>query len=727
MDTININTPEFDITKSEQQNSVSVANGSAEEVEVTWTVNRNTIVKKVVAPKLSFDSKLCLAILAHLRSKKFLSLSHRTREFRTFSVIDFFNYLEEIDYDERLESNALFVPDYISWGKKFSKRGGSIYGTFGHFRSILDWIIDPRPGASNCRNEPYWNDRFVILRRTLKKGPKKPEAGTTPALEEIFTGLGFSNKALLHSTRLATVWYLRKMQSIRKVILEQDTSLVGDIAKYVNKQLHTLEEMELKNPSVWDWISPIRLQHTSPEYCELRGRMTTAALAADDPVLNELLLCNVPQQMRALSGLDQTKHLSRSETKAYLLDCLLDTGSWHSKLKKLCGPKRRAGSPDDVFGLRDMLLPTWAENMALAWLLASDRIQSSSQEDLTLDDLAGDEQMQIRFYKGRNRKTFVSPLYKRSQPVFEVLKGYRDLQLDAKLMMPSLHLLQTDRLFLLPNNSFITAQKIISSSNKFCLQLLGVEGSMFRQACVQSHSDMLPFISLWSAVVEHNKNLQLKKITRGRVTIGVSNIAQTRVLIDELSDKPISYGELQVEANLTAHSLETKKNVYQDRSPDNARVEKGKKFAHKVGDAMVADAAKVADLLDQTKLLTLKEARKRLGLSTTALAQSEQAQLNEILNHAQQEEMAIGYAAQIMGSDHIYIIQTPLTSALMQSYVLHIESQIERVSQDSPTRAVQLRIEKAYLLELIKRFSSKLQRQGWEILEQVQFPFPDLV
>ena len=74
-----------------------------------------------------------------------------------------------------------------------------------------------------------------------------------------------------------------------------------------------------------------------------------------------------------------------------------------------------------VFPVGCLFTSTLAERRALAWLLASDRVQASGQDELQMDGVLFDmfdeqgspTQLQIKFAKGRSKRDFKTPVYKR--------------------------------------------------------------------------------------------------------------------------------------------------------------------------------------------------------------------------------------------------------------------------------------------------------------------------
>ncbi|OUS23818.1 hypothetical protein A9Q99_27715 [Gammaproteobacteria bacterium 45_16_T64] len=675
---------------------------------------------------------LTLMIIQYFESTKFKKLSKSSKYNKYNLVMKLFDFVK-INYPPNSIPKTLLNPDYMSHLRSKGFIDTYIGYSINSIASIFKWA------ESEPNNESFWNTRLsrILSNKPKFKGGRK---GSKPrdTLSLIYENCPFNDSELIESLRLVSCWLLNICQSQRSYLLGNENVKMY-LDKIIAQDICILEPPFRSLPH--DSSAPEKKLHPSLTRLsrEAYGSLINSVLESEDDILVERLFYSSPKHYKNISKTlfsEITTEEMKSEIKKWITN-----GKVRTMFKDGDYSKGKAGMHSiHSLGFSHLLLPSDSEVLAMVWLLASERIQSGGQENLIFEDISfTSSSVQIHFGKDRSaEKLFSTPIYYKTSPVYHAYKDW------INLMQKSQHFLKNN-----PRKGFILAPKSLSILNggrkivageTLQAGLLGVKNSVIWNRCLQDVDNAKPFLYLFNKVLENNlkvneqeamyesyckkardsnsiKPNRSKYVTTRRSYLAPAFIAQSREAIDNTSLD--SNTDETVEARLTAHSLETKKHTYKDRSRSPERIASAANFAADVGELMVEDAQKIISMLKTTKILNLDEAKKILGLKRPS------EDINELLQQLD-KNILTGLFGEIIEEEKTIIIADKLTAALIYGYMDHIEKELPKLKNDNRNRAIHFTVKKEYLNQVIKYFPPEIRSKGKLLSNKHNFPYPNL-
>lgn len=382
---------------------------------------------------------------------------------------------------------------------------------------------------------------------------------------------------------------------------------------------------------------------------------------------------------------------------------------------------------------------TPAEEVAFAWLLATDRVQASGAARMQLEDLRiTPKTASVIYIKGRS-----------SEPVREVPMHYKksmqyQAYADFKTLKSSFHERfpeDGDSLFNLPG---MANYQTIYSALYRPLMMAAYKHTAQYQAQCELVPESEAFADILRRVGANNRQLLPASAAKGRTahvntggdplpkrqSVSLTAIAQSRAILDddgephenEAFDK---YSQEIVGADATAHSPGVKEVIYKQASQTKYRLEKRAAFATSVGQLMVQDARKVQAALREDEVIEISELKAMLGWSKAETDMSEMEEFDQLLSSAQKAGFTVSPFGELEKDGVSYLVNNPVSAALLMDYRRECINQIERLSAEDDLKAFAIAMQAAHIDQALERFDRKTVSEGLEILNKnPSFPTP---
>lgn len=671
------------------------------------------------------------ACLKYLCSAKFANLRPSTRRNEFLKIRDFFDYLGTLDYPVALSAKTLLYPNYFNYLKnKKTATTNSIRSEVNIVSKALKYFLS----QSSNQGDIEIAQRLIPTNRALKKpSPKRPKL----SMSEIFPHCPYSNLELLHSLRIVCSWIINRTAQERNELLDNE-NVVGELR-------HIFDDLCFSSYPIILNSSLSSRQRTLNSSQELSARkiygemLKTAAQSKNSMLVNRAFRSIIP------AGLKNRNYRSPSvqRMRELLNDCIkFDTGFSFNLIKNHSksfgnefGNSHGGFSTNYSFTIRDLVLPTYVENLSLAYILASDRVQTAALQSMRVDDFSISERTLVySHYKFRSNKTipFTSPEYKRQSYIYQAIKYFVELTqqsesyiADAERNLFNPHCGQFWRFALGPLTSY-----------EYLFGDLCVADSIPRNQCeMDLLGDEKPFLWLMENVLSNHEAVKerikqedyrrnygtVKKRIKNviKTTLSVDNIGRSRVLLDQSTFDDAELDDPEVAAALTKHTQKTKREVYLARSREPEHIIKQSHFPRQVGEKMMEDASKLSFMLENTEVVDLEKASSLLGLKAPA------ASLEEI-SQKMIDDLEFGLFGELTFSDKTVIIKSEVTSALIQAYVKKLDSVLSSVFEKNTKTFQSLMTKKIYLLEILDQFPAHLKKAGSELQARLNFEFPEL-
>jgi hypothetical protein len=382
-----------------------------------------------------------------------------------------------------------------------------------------------------------------------------------------------------------------------------------------------------------------------------------------------------------------------------------------------------------------------SEELAFAWLLATDRIQLSGVEDMRLGDL-------------RITPSYASPIFTKGrseQPIRDVPMHYRkSMQYKAYVEFDELknsfhaHFPESgDYLFDLPGTAHI---QCIDNLNFRPLMMAAFPQTAQFKSQHEADTEVAIFADIIRRVTTNNRPLWLKNQRRWqditgldtrvmksteikRQTITITAIAQSRAILDIDGGNPENeafekYSQEVVGADATAHSPGVKAVVYMHASETKYRLNKRAKFASGVGHLMVEDARKVQAAIRDEALISVADLKVMLGWAQVRNDVGEMEEFDQLLQSAQTAGYSVSPFGQLEKNNNTFIITNAITAALLMGYRDECLSQLKRISVEDDLKAFAISMQAAYVEDALKKFAHKTVAEGEAMLKNYTFPTP---
>jgi hypothetical protein len=388
------------------------------------------------------------------------------------------------------------------------------------------------------------------------------------------------------------------------------------------------------------------------------------------------------------------------------------------------------------YPLLEIIHPTVSEANSLSYLLATERIQVTGQDNLSLNDCELDHKgvQFVQFDKPRSsKKSKISAHYASVTHIYDVYKTWKEGSIkyheiyENGARKDKFNFLLVEqigdkmKIFSLPSALYYTPLFFNSLSRK--------EAIKEESRCELYMDSMVDAYKVMSNTIrkqKNGKNYTLKTV-RPSLNVGINALSQTRALLES---KPIDGLDTEandlLDASLSAHTPGVKKDVYKSRARSNCVVKSGFEFSKSVSDKMIDDANRVAKLLERTKVVTLKDLEIQLGIQSPFDKYSESESINKLLDEAEKNGYTVGAIAELNNDGKTIVICTPLVAALILGEIRHIDSHIDDLKNINPFKVNQYKTRKIFLHEVIDSFPNKIIKEGKEMLSKYNFPYPPL-
>ena len=387
-----------------------------------------------------------------------------------------------------------------------------------------------------------------------------------------------------------------------------------------------------------------------------------------------------------------------------------------------------------------LLKHTPSEEVAFAWLLATDRVQLSGIMDMRQGDL-------------RITPSFASPIYTKNrseQPIREVPMHYsKSLQyrayVDFEDLKNSFYKRFPDTGDLLFNLPVTGNLQSVDSVLYRPLVMAAFQNTLQYQALydadreIETIADIIRRVAMNNRPIWNNKKRRRENAAIGimgqdptpvkRQTISITAIAQSRAILDTDGGNPGNesfekYSQEVVGADATAHSPGVKEVVYMHASETKYRLKKRALFASNVGHLMVEDARKVQTAIRDEVMISVADLKLMLGWSQAKSDTGELEEFDDLLLSAQRAGFTVSPFGQLEKDSRTFIITNGITAALLMSYRNECINQLKHFSVEDELKAFSIAMQAAYIEDALEKFDKKTIIQGKDILKNYTFPTP---
>lgn len=632
------------------------------------------------------------------------------RKFRGFDMLGIWAS-EEYPNAQRLP-NAVFQ-DYARHLREVKGvQQNTVKAYLSGYRVALDSFLEHAYGNSALA------EAAATVREAIAFMPSVPGRAAKPkdSLGQITDQDEKDEIKLVRSTIQYCCQFLKQMNDQRQELL-RDPEVVRELQLLLNSCGSDYKQLKYTS------CGPRRRSSYKP--------LATAILNSHNLQLKERLLHN--QLSFCYSGIDQAASTSINYANVRIQNGLANSGSLNVDLNSADG-KLYFHNIDYLF----LVKHTPSEETAFAWLLATDRVQASGAARMKIEDL-------------RITPTTASPIFikgRSAEPLREVPMHYKkSMQYQAyfefKILKKSFYerFPETgDFLFKLPS---ISNPQSIDGTVYRPLLMAAYKHTAQYQAQLELAPESELFADILRRVAANNRQLSLAGHTKERPafvrsgdrpapkrqTVSLTAIAQSRAILDDDGESHGNeafekYSQEIVGADATAHSPGVKDVVYKHASQTKYRLEKRAAFATSVGHQMVKDARKVQAALRDKEIIDVAEMKIMLGWSEAKTDMTAMEEFDELLSSAQQAGFTVSPFGELEKDGVSYLINNPVSAALLMDYRRECISQIERLSAEDELKAFAIAMQAAYIDQALERFDRKTVSEGSEILRKSGFPPP---
>lgn len=508
------------------------------------------------------------------------------------------------------------------------------------------------------------------------------------------------------------------------------------------KQMNDQRQELLRDPEVARELQA-RLDACGSNYKELKYTTTdyqlgigykfiaAAILTSDNLQLKERLLHN--DVSLSYSCIENSTSLSIGDANRRIKEGLRPTGNLNVQPED--GKARLYFHNIDYLFL---VKHTPSEEMAFGWLLATDRVQASGAARMKIEDLRITPTTASPIYiKGRSTEIVREvPMHYKKSMQYQAYVEFKGLKKSFYERFPE----TGDALFKLPG---IANLQTIDGTVYRPLLMAAYQHTAQYLAQLEPAPEMELFADILRRVAANNRQLLPGSHTKDRPapshagdgpapkrqTVSLTAIAQSRAILDDDGDSHENeayekYSQEIVGADATAHSPGVKEVIYKHASQTKYRLEKRAAFATSVGQLMVEDARKVQAAIRDEEVIDVGELKVMLGWSKAETNMSEIEEFDQLLSSAQQAGFNVSPFGELEKDGVSYLINNPVSAALLLDYRQECVNQIERLSAEDELKAFAIAMQAAHIEQALERFDRKTVSEGTEILKKSSFPTP---
>lgn len=652
---------------------------------------------------------------------------------------------------------------------------------------------------SLLRSIDFTEDERIALVRSLKNAPKKkqPESGdrsninyASDIIEQL--DLSFPDASnFMMSMRAFCAFYITEWGEIRDAIYEKFSTEIG-------------RNIERYDPSQATHMSAATLYGKKTSGAALFNLQVCFDIAKgiDHPFLTERF---VTEYMAVNTGKNTKSEAAKtiwdwseklSTSSKYDWFSVIDqqySGTTKGRPRKLCPTQHTAikllgmsayanttqefcGTLHNVFPTKEILGISKAEEICLAWILASDRHQSSNLRWMSLGDITVTNNsistiVDVNSFKrrasltsGRDYDELVESsqgfngdageTYKKNQSIFKAITCYRDQVIRSH----SLGMSEPDKqgrendLWVFDgirgnNNSKSNHGTLTSrwfrffrgNEANFGITLCAIKGTLSNKYVLEKCPQAAFFLEILSKVVDGNpdnphgigiKALATNLIARTAVNLkAASRYSASEITLKENSSIEVDDREsvlaTERDSALDFHTPKTRKQ-YVDKLPDYFT--ESVDFGARVGDEFVRMAKELSfSQANASEVMSLADIRKRLGIQTTAEAEIDQ--INELFSKLDSEGAIFDDLGIINENNNKNIIlRHPIVIAKIKNEIEAIKNQLDRLSYSNSERVNKALIRFMYLnMVLREKFTASEIKQSDDLYGDVEFPSNDIL
>ena len=383
---------------------------------------------------------------------------------------------------------------------------------------------------------------------------------------------------------------------------------------------------------------------------------------------------------------------------------------------------------------------TPCEEVAFAWLLATDRVQLSGITDMRQGDLRITPSVASPIYiKNRSEQSIRDvPMHYSKSMQYYAYAIFDDLKASFYARFPETGSLMFD----LP----VTGNLQCVDSVVYRPLVMAAFKQTFQYQClyeedseIEIFADIVRRVAINNRPIWQNKKRRQENAALGitgkdpslikRQTISITAIAQSRAILDTDGGNPNNesfekYSQEIVGADATAHSPSVKQVVYLHASETKYRLNKRALFASNVGQLMVEDARKVQAAIRDDALISVMDLKVMLGWAQEKNDSGEIEEFDALLLSAQRAGYMISPFGQLEKDSKVFIITNAITAALLMSYRDECINQLKNLSIEDELKAFSIAMQVAYIEDVLEKFDLKTIAEGTKILKKHTFPTP---
>ncbi|WP_133013102.1 hypothetical protein [Marinomonas flavescens] len=691
-------------------------------------------LRKIEAPTEGCLS-IHLAMICYINSSKFNKLEKATRNSVTLTILKFFGFLSSFKADKEVSFDCLNV--FIQYQGNNSKAKGSvIYNELNKLKNCLHWCFN--------ENSPLSDDTKLLCRQYYMHAHKiqPPEKTPTAPLSKLFAECPYNDTQLLDSLIKLSIWIINYEAHFRSEAL----------------QIHGIRQLteDVRSRSIYkcpiSFASFDDQNATKNEARALYGTIIMEARDSGNLVLKERLVADIrhPFKENVLTEEQLNWVLDRSLMKA--------TNCKHAKCRKAYqitqGGKKKsyALGAFKCFSIRSLLVPTDIECFAMQCLLASEKMNGSSIENLSLDDVVKTSQgIQFQFQKKRRptkNQVNITALHRLGSTIGKTYTQYIDAKKAANEYFDS-----ADKIKLLSYQAQSTKNASLGSisfgaaSNKY-IDILLTEKSQLRgellKAFEASPEDLEPIFWLLAKVIEQNKKVAVQQaeydrkykknntvkrsdlVSKKSIGLTTEVIRQSAIISEDarLLSSPNLFNDTNVTAQSSNHSPNVHYEVYIDRSTAKEKIESDRLFVSRIGALMVQDATLMGELIEKTSVLDYNQALEVLGLPRADKSTSER-----ISKRIDELGINIDLMDSFQTNGKKVFLANKTSIALIIKYLEHIRDNFDEVlNDDSPqlTKATLAVRDYFYFSAILQKFPTEVRKEGEKYADSLSFSYAKL-
>lgn len=682
-------------------------------VAVQKTMGGEVEQMRVDIPEQFKSCPVFLCLIRYLNS----GALKKTSLHNAYSRVNRFKNLEKWAITEYPDASILpdaFMQDYVRYFRTVKQlEQNSICVYMSGYRTAFQWFVEDTHG------EPLQSEAASKIKAVMAFIPSVSNraARATKSLGQITEQLEKDELKIVRSTIRFCCQFLKEMNRQRLDLLS-NPDVANKVAEMLLQCGDDFEQLKFSTKN----------SKRSVQYKPL----ASAILQSDNLQLKERLLHN--QVDFCYAQIEQDQSLTLDETNRLISRGVRESGAI-DLYPQNSDHTLYFHNIDYLF----LIKHTPSEELAFAWLLATDRVQLTGILDMLVSDLRVTPGAASPIYtKNRSAKRVREvAAHPPKSMQYEAYAAFSSLKKSFRKLFP----LSGEKLFDLP-----------TTSNIQC-----IDSAVFRPLAMASHPQTAQYkaqfssaqeVELFSDIVrrvsDNNRSIWENKTTRReniasgstgspapvkRQTITVTAIAQSRAIIDidegNASNEAFEkYSQEVVGADATAHSVGVKQIVYINASETKYRLDKRAKFATSVGHSMVEDARKVQAALSEESFISIEDLKVMLGWAEQKSDQGELEEFDNLLLSAQQAGFTVSPFGELEKGNEKFIITNPITAALLLNYRDACINHLQSLSVVDDLKAFSIAMQVAHVESALEQFDQKTTLQGKEMMDKFTFPTP---